>query len=89
VAVLAPGVAGPEGATLTLAPPVRLVGTYRETLPEVTFGALPAGGATGVLDGPTAPPPAPAPGGRSLQRLLTLLLLILAVVGFIVLNGGQ
>jgi hypothetical protein len=34
------------------------------------------------------PPPAPRPGG-GMRRILTVLLLILAIVGFIVLNGGQ
>jgi hypothetical protein len=88
VAVVAAGALGPAARTLTVAPPLRLVGTYRESLPPVSFSPLPAESATGVLGGP-ASPPVPTPGGSGLTRMLTILLLILAVVGFIVLAGGR
>jgi hypothetical protein len=88
IAVVAAGALGSAGRTLTLAPPLRLVGTYRESIPAVSFNPLPSESATGVLGSP-ASKPVPTPGGSSLTRTLTILLLILAVVGFIVLNGGQ
>jgi hypothetical protein len=88
VAVVAAGAFGPAARTLTVAPPLRLVGTYRESIPPVSFSPLPAESATGVLGG-LASPPVPTPGGSGLTRMLTILLLILAIVGFIVLNGGQ
>jgi hypothetical protein len=89
VAVLAPGAFGAAGRKLEIAPPLRLVGAWGERPRPVTFGDLPAGGAEGTLGGPAAsPPPAPRPGG-GMRRFLTVLLLILAIVGFIVLNGGQ
>jgi hypothetical protein len=88
VAVVAAGAFGPAARTLTVAPPLRLVGTYRESIPPVSFSPLPTESATGVLGGPSAKP-VPTPGGSNVTRMLTILLLILAVVGFIVLNGGQ
>jgi hypothetical protein len=88
VAIVAAGAFGPAARNLTVAPPLRLVGTYGESIPSVSFNPLPAESATGVLGGP-ASKPVPTPGGSNLTRMLTILLLILAVVGFIVLAGGQ
>jgi hypothetical protein len=88
IAVVGAGAFGPAGRSLTVAPPLRLVGTYSEAVPSVSFTPLPAESATGILGGAT-PPPAPTPGGSGLTRILTVLLLILAIVGFIVLNGGR
>jgi hypothetical protein len=88
IAVIGANAFGPAARTLTVRPPLRLVGTYRENIPQVSFNPLPAGSATGVVSGPAAKP-VPTPGGSSLTRILTILLLVLAVVGFIVLNGGQ
>lgn len=89
VAIVAAGAFGPGARSLAVAPPLRLVGTYHEELAPVAFGPLPSGGAEGVLGGPAAAPPS-APGtGRGMQRVLTVLLLILAILGFILLNGGQ
>ncbi len=88
VAVVGAGAFGPAGRTLTVSPPLRLVGTYSEGVPPVTFTPLPSEGAAGVLGSP-GPKPLPTPGGSNLTRILTILLLVLAVVGFIVLNGGQ
>jgi hypothetical protein len=88
IAVIGAGAFGPAGHNLTVRPPLRLVGTYRENIPPVSFSPLPAESATGVLGSP-GPKPVPMPGGSNLTRILTILLLVLAVVGFIVLNGGQ
>lgn len=88
VAVISSGAFGGDGRTLTVAPPLRLVGSYREERQPVSFGKLPAEGAEGILDGPPAPPPPPARRGRTTQ-MLTALILILAIIGFIVLNGGR
>ena len=88
VAVISSGAFAAKARTLTVAPPLRLVGTYREERQPVSFGELPSAGADGVLSGPSAPPPAPGRRGRT-TRLLTALILILAILGFIVLNGGR
>ena len=64
------------------------MGTYRENVPSVSFSPLPAESAAGVLGSP-GPKPIPTPGGSNLTRILTILILVLAVVGFIVLNGGR
>jgi hypothetical protein len=88
VAVVSSGAFGPAARTLSVAPPLRLVGQWQEDLAPVTFGSLPSGGTEGTISGPAAPPPAPG-SGRALQRILTVLILILAIVGFIVLNGGR
>jgi hypothetical protein len=79
--------------SLTAAPPLRLVGTWREETAPVTFGDLPAGtGPTPPPAGPSAPihpSPEPQRKSRMTRRFITLLVLVLAVVGFIILNGGQ
>ncbi len=89
VAVVAAGAFGPEARTLTVAPPLRLLGAWQEELPRVTFGTLPSRGAEGTLDGAAAPSPAARRSGRTVQRILTVLILILAILGFILLNGGR
>jgi len=82
-----------QARALTVAPPLRLVGTWREETAPITFGELPAG--TGPTPPPAEPfepvPPLPEPQRKSrmTKRYLTLLVLILAVVGFIILNGGR
>ena len=86
VAVISSRAFGADGRSITVAPPLRLVGTYREERQPVSFGELPAGGADGILEGPKAPPPVRR--GRNTQAL-TILILILAIIGFIVLNGAR
>lgn len=87
VVLVSSGAFGGTGGTLAVAPPLRLVGTYREEIAPLSFDPLPKGGAEGILAGPAAPPPATR-GPRS-GRAFTILLLILAILGFIVLNGGR
>ena len=88
VAIVAAGAFGPEARTLTVAPPLRLVGAWQEDAPAIRFGELPSESARGTLGTPPGLPPAPqAGGGRG--RLLTILILLLAILGFIILNGGR
>lgn len=87
VAIVAAGAFGPEAQTLAVAPPLRLVGQWREDLPPISFGTLPSESAKGMM-GSQAAPTAP-PRNRALPRLLTVLILVLAILGFIILNGGQ
>lgn len=86
VVLVAAGAFGPEARDLSVAPPLRLVGTWQEDLPEIRFGELPSESARGTLGAPPGPPPAPQTGGGR-GRLLTILILILAILGFIILNG--
>ena len=88
VVIVAAGAFGPEARVLQVAPPLSLVGQWQEDLPEIRFGDLPSESARGSLGAPPAPRSAPRAGpGRA--QLLTILILILAVVGFIILSGGR
>jgi hypothetical protein len=94
VALVTSGAFRGEARSLHVAPPLRLVGTFREERAPVAFGALPAAGADGAAPpdgdaGAKAPQPAPVRRGRLTNRALTLLILVVAVVGFILLNGGR
>lgn len=91
VAVVTSGAFRGAAKTLAVTPPLRLVGTFREERPPVVFGALPAGGAERAGPRPDAPRPRPAPERHRRRRtgLLPIAVLILAVLGFIVLNGAR
>ena len=88
VAVIASGAFGDKATTLSPSAPLRLVGTYSETPPPVSFDPLPSGGAEGTLGGPAAPPPPPMRGGRS-GKYLALLVLLLIGAAFVFLGGGR
>lgn len=91
VAVVTSGAFRGRAMTLAPSPPLRLLGTWREDRPPVSFGALPPGtGPTPPRAEPPAPPrPGARPAGPMRRRFLTLLILILAILGFIVMNGGR
>jgi hypothetical protein len=88
VAVIAAGAFGPKARTLSVAPPLRLVGHWQEDAAPVAFGSLPSRGAEGTLGAPAPPPPAPRAGGGK-RWLLAILILVLAILGFIILIGGR
>jgi hypothetical protein len=88
VALVSSAAFGPEPRTITVSPPLRLVGTWAEDIPPVRFSPLPSDGADGLLAGGEPAPPPPPRRARHVQ-VLTVLILIVAILGFIVLNGGQ
>jgi hypothetical protein len=74
---------------LEVAPPLRLVGTWREETAPVEFGALPEGGAARVAPPPAPPLARPERQSRMTSRILTLAILVVAILGFLLLAGGQ
>ena len=91
VAVVSSGAFRGAARTLDIAPPLRLVGAWREAGAPVVFGDLPAAGADPAASRPEVSSPGPQP-PRSKRRtngLVAFAVLIVAVLGFIVLNGAR
>lgn len=80
VAVITGAAFGGKAQVLEPKPPLRLIGYYREQLPEVRMEPLPAGGARGSVAGGR---PGAAP--RGLGRGLILTVIALAALALIVL----
>ena len=88
VAIVGSGAFGPAARRLTVAAPLRLVGAWSEDIPPIRFDTLPSEGAKGVIGGRAVPPP-PAPPRARHVKVMTVIILLIAVLGFIVLNGGR
>lgn len=88
VAVIGSRAFGEGGVDLAPAAPLRLVATLRDSPEPVSFDPLPSAGAQGTLGGPVAPPAPPVRGGRA-GRLVAMGILLLIVVAFLVLGGGE
>lgn len=90
VALVASGAFGGAARELDVSPPLRLVGAWREETAPVAFGDLPKGGAARTGTAPAAAPaPPPERAARRSGRALTIAILVLAIMGFLILAGGQ
>lgn len=88
VTVLTSKAFGDGGVTLRVVPPLRLVATFAEETPPVSFSPLPSGSAEGTLTAsPVAPPPPPLRGG-SWGLILALAVLAIGAVAIAVTGNG-
>jgi hypothetical protein len=78
VMVVTSGAFDPAGATLHPTADARLIGTYREEVPEVHFEPLPDAGAKGTLTPP--PPAAAAPGGMGRGVYIALAVAVVVIL---------
>lgn len=89
VAVVSSRAFGGRAQTLTIAPPLRLVGSYSEERSTLSFGTLPSGGAEGVLSGPPVAAPPPPPRGGRAGKFILILILAAAFVAMAFLSGNR
>jgi hypothetical protein len=93
VALVASGAFGDAARSVVVAPPLRLVGTFREERTPIAFGTLPDAQAREAPPQPDPPtetlPPGPGRRGRRTKRGLALVVLVVVILGFILLKGGR
>lgn len=88
VAVVTSRAFGSGDLVLKVVSPLRLVGTYAEDRPPVSFEALPSESARGAIPPPAFPPPPPMRGGRA-GKIMALLVIAAAFIALAFLGGSR